>query len=361
MYVTKRGQKFRAWERFVLPDGTVKKVSVTMDRDTPQSRRKAAAMLAEKISAPSDSNSMTYLELVEAYIRYQKTKMKMSTWTRNEKSLVRLQEVFGNAKITEMNAGFIEDRLLQKAPDPTTFNEYLKRVKAMFRWAYRREYIRSSACVDKIQPLKEERTASQKVADKYLEADELKKILESTTDYYHNIFEFLALSGLRIGELIALENDDITETDIIVRKTYDSINGVVTSPKTPAGWRYVHIQPELRGCTDRIRSRSREYCLRCGVRVPFFVVSPQGGRLSYAKTNRVFKQLCERLAGKPLTLHALRHTHVALMAESGVDLDAIARRCGHSDSDITREIYYHVTKKQREKDNAAFDSVSILA
>lgn len=358
MYITERNGKYRAWERIVI-DGKVKKISVTMEKNTAQSRKKAQEELNKKKIRPD--TELRYDNLVELYITYQKSTLKASTWTRNEASLKRLSETFGNAKLSTMTAGFISSRLLQKTSNPGTYNEYLKRIKGMFRWAYRYDYIESSACVDKIQPLKEDMTDSQKVVDKYLETDELRTVLDATTPYYRNIFEFLALSGLRIGELIALEDADITETDIIVRKTYDNNNGIINTPKTPAGWRYVHIQPELMQCINRIRNQSRTYRIRTGTRMPYFVISPQGGRLSYAKTNRTFGALCVRLTGRKLTLHALRHTHVALMAEAGVDLDAISRRIGHQGTKITKEIYYHVTKKQQEKDNSAFDSVTIFA
>ena len=135
----------------------------------------------------------------------------------------------------------------------------------------------------------------------------------------------------------------------------------MSTPKTAAGNRYVHIQPELAKVVWRIRSESNQNRLISGHRCPYFVVSPYGGRLSYDKANRVFKELCVRLVGKELTLHALRHTHVALMAAAGVDLDVIGRRLGHASTKVTREIYYHVTEKQKEKDNALLDAVSVLA
>ena len=56
----------------------------------------------------------------------------------------------------------------------------------------------------------------------------------------------------------------------------------------------------------------------------------------------------------------MRHTHVALMAENGVSLDAISRRLGHENSKITKDIYFHVTKKMKEQDNAQFQKVNIL-
>ena len=358
MYVTKRGDKFRAWERIVV-NGEVKKISVTMDRDTPQARKKAAAALAKKMERPV--SELTYPDLVDLYIQFQKATVKMSTWKRNEASLKRLEEVFGKVRIDKLTAGFITSALLKKTDNPGTFNEYLKRVKAMIRWAYRNDYTSSSACVDKIQPLKEDKTAQQKVADKFLEADELKQILDAATEYDSMIYEFLALSGLRIGELIALENDDITDSDIIVRKTFDSNHKVVNTPKTDAGWRYVHIQPELMACIKKIRKMSAQNCLVSRQRPPYFIVNVWGGRLSYTNLESAYKSLCARVLQRELTLHSLRHTHVALMAEAGASLQAISRRIGHRDTKITKEIYYHVTRRQKAKDDATFDAISILA
>ena len=362
MYVTQRGPKYRFWERVVLPDGTVKKVSVTMDRDTPQSRRKAQDALDRKKSKLIPVEDVTYSQLVDLYIQYQKATVKMSTWVRNEATLKRLIKDFGAKKrINDFTAGFISSRLLDKTSNPGTYNEYLSRVKGMFKWAYRNDYLNNTACVDKLLPLKEDMTDRQKVADKFLEADELKAIIAKSSEYYGLVFQFLALSGLRIGELIALDDEDITDTDIIVRKTYDSNNGVMNTPKTAAGWRYVHIQPELQTCIRNIRRLSNAHRLITGARLSYFVVSNRGSRLSYVRANANFKAVCVRVTGKRLSLHALRHTHVALMAASGIDIEAIARRCGHSDSRVTKEIYFHVTEQQRERDNAAFDAVSILA
>ena len=56
----------------------------------------------------------------------------------------------------------------------------------------------------------------------------------------------------------------------------------------------------------------------------------------------------------------MRHTHVALLAEQGVSLDAISRRLGHSDSQITRDIYFHVTKKMQERENLQLKKIKIL-
>lgn len=359
MYVTKRGDKYRAWERIVV-NGTEKRISVTMDKNTAQARKNAQeALRAKQAELTHKLSDMTYSELVEAYIVYQKATLKLSTVTRNESTLKRLKDTFDDARLSDMTAGFIQTRLMKLTTEPGTYNEYLKRIKAMFRWAYRSDFIESSACVDKLKPLKDEGKKAR-IADKYLEADELKKVLEASPPYFSEVFEFLALSGLRIGELIALEDADVTESDIIVKATYDFHNDVLNTPKTESSWRYVHIQPELKDCIRRLRTLTKQRMLIYRFRSPYFVVSYTGGRLSYELTNRTFKGICERVTGRPLTLHALRHTHVSLLAENGADLQTISRRVGHADTKMIREIYYHVTSKQKAKDDAVFDQIAML-
>lgn len=356
MYIRKSGNKYRAIEAVKI-DGKWKQISVTMEKNTAQARAKAAEQIAEKIGKPA--GEMAYKDLVSVYIQYQAATLRESTWRRNEASLNRLAEVIGPVKLEDLTAGYITQKLLAKTSNPGTFNEYLKRVKAMIRWAYRNDYISSPACVEKIQPLKDE-AKKVKLADKYLEPDELKLILAEAPEHYAAVFEFLALSGLRIGELIGLNDEDVTDESIFVRRTWDYRNDVMNEPKTAASVREVHIQPELRNAIKKIRSHSRAARLFYGTRPPYFVVTRRGCRLSYYLTESVYKSLCVRLLGRPLSLHSLRHTHVALMAAAGVDLDVISRRLGHASTKTTREIYYHVTKKQRQKDAEILDAVSVL-
>ena len=66
------------------------------------------------------------------------------------------------------------------------------------------------------------------------------------------------------------------------------------------------------------------------------------------------------MLGRPITTRVLRHTHVSLLAESGVPLETITRRVGHDDSDITKRIYLHVTKRMKSRDNEIISHVSLL-
>ena len=91
-------------------------------------------------------------------------------------------------------------------------------------------------------------------------------------------------------------------------------------------------------------------------------MNARGDRLYYRAYNKYLRELSKRILGCFITPHTLRHTHVSLMAEAGMDLEleAIARRLGHENSKVTREIYYHVTKKQKEKDREQIKDICLL-
>jgi len=55
-----------------------------------------------------------------------------------------------------------------------------------------------------------------------------------------------------------------------------------------------------------------------------------------------------------LTPHSLRHTHTSLLAEAGVALEQIMDRLGHSDDQITKNVYLHVTNEMKKEASQKF-------
>ena len=86
----------------------------------------------------------------------------------------------------------------------------------------------------------------------------------------------------------------------------------------------------------------------------------EGNMISYDAYNKYLRENTERILKHKLTPHSLRHTHVALLAEHGMNLDSIARRLGHSDSKITKDVYYHVTSKVKQRENEQMNGISLL-
>lgn len=179
----------------------------------------------------------------------------------------------------------------------------------------------------------------------------------------HKLFtKFLVLSGLRIGEAIALTQSDIDDKYIHVTKNYDYINDVITSPKTVTSERDVFIQPELRSVLKEIKINELQKQLLHGRSKSGLVFSSakNGSYISYDAYRQYLGDTSEKAINRRITPHALRHTHASLLLAEGLDIDSISRRLGHNDSKITREIYIHMTEKFKTLEEEKLAKINLL-
>lgn len=360
--------KVKYFERYKDPLSLEwRRVSIVMEKDTSAIRKKAFDELQRKIDAKttlSNGSDLTLKQIYDKYIAYQEKTVKLSTLERNKRTLNKMVTLLGeNVLIDKLTAQYVKDILLETKQGFGTLNEYLKRLKAMFKWAFENDLTDNANLIHKLSNFKDT-PHRQKIKDKYLEPEELKELLtaieksECWTWYY--LTKFLVLSGLRIGEATALLDEDVSDTEIHVTKTYDPINKVITSPKTANSTRDVFIQMELRPLIKQIRLYKKEYQLENGIRSKLFFCNKQGGYISYYSYEKFLCETSKKTLGRKITIHTLRHTHASLLLANGKDIDTIARRLGHENSKITKEIYLHITKKIVENDNKELLETRIL-
>ena len=174
--------------------------------------------------------------------------------------------------------------------------------------------------------------------------DEFKRFLEKISDKPPARAGFLILyyTGLRIGELLALEYGDIDfdGCTINVNKSYQHINGkdVVTPPKTPKSVRIISIPEFLR---DEIKSYTeRLYGLHKHDRI-------------FPCTKHFFEH--EIMRGtkdgevKRIRLHDIRHSHASLLIEMGFSPLAVADRLVHEKVETTLNTYSHLFPHKRDE------------
>ena len=358
--------KIRYCERYIdYLTGKCKDVSVTFEKDTLRNRKLAQKILQERIAAKQSPKvrELTMSDLIEEYRKDQKLNVKMSTYQRNYHTAESIMALLGkDVLVDRISARYVRNKFLQSGKRGATLNEYLKRLGALFRWAYKNDLVSDISFLDKIERFSDV-PHKTKIADKYLESDELRLVLiKMEHPFWPMLVEFMALSGLRCGEAIALEKSDIDlkENVIHVSKTYDSINKIVSSAKTDNSIDDVVIQPQLKDCIRRINAFMTRQSLRNGYKTNLFMSDKNGKPVHYDAFNKYFRENCEAIIGKRLTTHSLRHTHASLLFEQGFTLDEVSRRLRHGDSKITRDVYIHVTKKLREKDASKLMAVNLI-
>jgi integrase len=339
--------------------GQIKRVSVKYSQDTRVNRKLARSALKQRIDAINgddiSSRNITLRVLSEKYLEWQKENVKASTYMRNKRAVASMLRILnGDALVNELTADYVKKKFNATGDSPNTLNERLARFKALMRWGYQEELVESTKCIDRIKRWNDVPHRAR-IEDKYLEKDELNRLLNwMERDDWRDMTRFIALTGMRFGEAAALTVGDIDlkERTIYVDKSLDTVNQIVTTPKTYASTREIHIQDEL-------LPYAKALCLG---RKDSEILFPgtMDGHVQYFTFNNYVKKNTKAAIGRELTTHALRHTHVSLCAEAGMDFDAIARRLGHTHSRITKDIYFHVTQKMKEQDNRAMDSVRML-
>lgn len=347
MYVQKRGNKYRFYETYIDPRNNLRKTaSITLDRDTVKSRKLAQERLNARIRDLTDTKDKytpTPLKtLVEAYLDYQTTHVTPQTVIGDRKALKAVSEMLGeDTDINRIDAKYVIDQIDATGETPTRKNYRIKHIKKLFRWAYRYDYINTN-WADKLEKYKDSEKARR--AGKYLEADELRQVLDAMKVEKHKLLtEFLALTGLRIGEALALNKEDVDLKNrvININKSLSLVTYEVGATKTEESARTIHIQKELLPVVKKIPPQ-------CFHDVQYFAY------------NKYLKETTLKVVGRALSPHSLRHTHVSLLAGSGVPLDVISHRCGHADSAVTRDIYLHVTQLMKDKDAEILDGIRVL-
>lgn len=345
--------------------GKNKKLSIIMDKRSASNYKLALRILQERLDKLMNENQdadPSLRALADLYLEERRPVLKPSTFMRNEFAVNHVVDWLGeDIKVSNLTVPYIRKILKDHCPKPVTYNEYLKRFKAMLTWAYNNDYIKDIALTAKLQRLPDP-SKKERIADKYLEKEELKTLLDNlSTEYYKLLVEFLALSGLRIGEVIALKDSDIDDDYIHVNKTFETnVQMISDTPKTAASTRDVYIRPELRETIARIRSFMREYKFERGIRTDLFYPGPEGGLLHYDAFRKYLAENSVKYLGRKITPHALRHTTASLLIGAGVPLETVTRMLGHGDSAITKQIYLHLTQELKKLDNDILDQASVL-
>ena len=293
-------------------------------------------------------------QVLSLYLDEKSRVLRPQTIIRNKAEVTKVNAELGDMYLDSLTVLDIKRAIKRCSGSNTTYNERLARYKAFLNWAYQNELLATNLA-DKLVKLPDNKKS--RIEDKYLELDELQTLLDGMkVPMWYYLTYFMVLSGLRIGEAIALELDDVGEY-ISVTKTYSLVTWQIGDAKTDNSEREVFVQPELRKLID-------EYMIfRAGHlkgKSKLMFPNQKGGYLGYEGFNKYLKENAKRLIGRELSTHALRHTSASLLIAQGVPLETVSRRLGHSDSRITKEIYLHLTDQLKKADEKYLTQTQIL-
>lgn len=159
-------------------------------------------------------------------------------------------------------------------------------------------------------------------------------VLNGSKDKLYGILLCL-YSGLRIGELIALQWSDIDFSKGILtvsKSCYDGKDGlIIDEPKTASSCRTIPLPKQLFPILRGIRKKSDS----------LFVVSNHGKPVSVRSYQRSFELLLKKLKIAHRGFHSLRHTFATRALECGMDVKTLSEILGHKNPTVTLNRYAH--------------------
>lgn len=369
--------KYKFFERYKDPyTEKLKKVSVTMEKKTPQARNQAAILLQEKINKKlEDKNKnisdITFKELYDEFEDNWKNGVRESTiYAANHVKNEIFNQIEGDYLVRN-----IDRRLLQKVIDQLIKDgrsrNYTSKIKfklnQIMKYALRMNYINSNEMLFVELPRKITTSDDlKKKRTKYLDQKEFNLFIktlqkEALRDYrlnkYIRIAKVLFLTGMRYGELAALsykEDIDFSKKTIHIRHTYDFRLKKRTAPKTAKSDRIITAPQKV---LDIIKEQILENT-KNGFDTDSIFINTLGEPITSARVIIPLKNHGKKLGiDKNITTHMFRHSHISLLAELGIPLTAIMDRVGHSDSKTTLEIYSHVTQKMVSDISSKLDKI----
>ncbi len=189
-------------------------------------------------------------------------------------------------------------------------------------------------------------------------ADQLRAFLDYTSDsQYLPAWIFLATSGCRRGECLGLRWSDIDldqATAIIARQVTALDHRVIVKelPKTKQA-HLIRLDSGTVSMLRKLRTGQAEMKLRLGAGYNdegYVFCQPDGRPYHPERFSREFDRNQHYFNRDhpdqqipAITLHGLRHTWATLALSAGIDIKIVSERLNHSSTNITREIYTHVT------------------
>lgn len=237
---------------------------------------------------------------------------------------VHLIPVFGEMPLEAIDERAIERfkrTQLDSGLSPKTANNHLNVLSGCLRRAV------AWKLLERLPTFKRLRAASRKLD--FLSPEESAALLRTHLGSPWNLMALVALrTGLRLGELCALDWTDVDLDQRIVTIQRSWVKGHMGTPKN-GKIRHVPLEPNVAEALSSVRATSG------------LIFATHDAPPTHSAATHHLKVLCREAGIRRIGWHLLRHTFASTLAVRGVPLRVIQELLGHS-SITTTERYAHL-------------------
>ena len=281
---------------------------------------------------------ITVFDLAEKWLPVAKAGASKNTYNQYTTIMEKMTGVIGDKLVSAVTPGDIKKvwaEYVGKSQSYISKGSFL--YKSFFQYAIENGYCRTNPVIaPSAKPHK-----GSKGTHRVLTQEEI-TLIETVPHRVQTAAIFMLKAGLRRGEVLALEKDDIHDDRIYISKAIRFANNrpVIDKTKNDSSNRTVPLFAQIRPFIDGIKR---------------YVLPDADGELcSETAFQRAWESYLHTLSvsvGHPISFrpHDLRHTFVTVCRDMNIDIHTCMTWCGHTSERMILEVYDHVSEEREKK------------
>ncbi|MBO2537017.1 tyrosine-type recombinase/integrase [Rummeliibacillus suwonensis] len=351
-------------ERWLIKIALTDPLTKEKIKTTRRSEAKLVAKQLEAEEAKQNKNIKSHYFYKDIFLEYEEEyskHLKPSTIYRKSVDFKNwILPTFGEKRLKDITKKDCQKYIDFMSTQLKSYKPIVIQARNVFDFAIQNDYIETSPFNNTVYPkttIFEDDEKLEKFWDKEQSLYFLERLKATGTLKRYALFRTLLLTGMRKGELLALQENDLhEETQMIsITKTlfYDENgNYQLLKPKTSSSVRDIHLDPETFAVLKDLIRQNKKLRLLSGEKVKhkfIFIKESSFEPFRNSYVNEVLNKLCKRFELPRITVHGLRHSCASLLFAAGVDIKVVQKLLGHAHIETTMNIYTHVTTEEIEK------------
>lgn len=167
---------------------------------------------------------------------------------------------------------------------------------------------------------------------------------------YYSFFYTLYFTGMRLGECLALNWNDLEDGYLYIHKNMMKVknekdNTMITTPKTSSSIRKIKLDNSTIELLNNLKNYYQNFV---GFSNDWYIF---GGIMPLARTTigRKKTKYCKISNVKEIKIHDFRHSHATFLLSKGVPITVISKRLGHTNISMTLNVYSHLIPEDEDK------------
>lgn len=329
------------------------------------------AIMSDEKQVNVVSTNMTLDEWFEKWMNTCKKNCRNNTKDTYARHYKRVRNALGWRKLNKLNLVVMQDAINELKTDNERKNSK-KILVDMLEKALASDLITKNVAKQIVTEI----TKEEKKPRRVLTVQETNIFLEEAKNsFYYNLFVVALETGMRIGELSGLQWEDIDYENKIIHvnhsMTYFSKNGKYTfelhPTKTNKGMRTIPLTDvAAKALKQQYAMKQMLYCDKEpleGFENLVFITKNNRPTTQFLVTeciNGILKKIhtdYPDLTFEKITPHCFRHTFATRWLEAQVPIKTVSAILGHSQLQLTTDLYMHVTQDSLFKGLEQFESL----